>query len=90
MQDNPLFQSAENLFANLVRPLNGKHIVRAIVAYVLNEAGELLIHEDATDSEELAALKKKIAGRKRKPAAAAEETEPEPETEGDDIAGKAD
>lgn len=92
MQNNPLFESAENLFANIVRPLNGKHVVRAVVAYLLNEAGELLTHEDATDSEELAALKKKIKATKRKRPANADGQgeELEGETEGEDLAGKAD
>lgn len=95
MQNNPLFPSPENLFGNIVRPLNGKHIVRAVVAYLLNEAGELLTHEDATDSEELAALKKKIAASKRKRPAKEDGADPfegngnGPENEGDDLAGKA-
>lgn len=77
-----------NLFSNIIRPLNDKHVVSAIVAFVLDEAGRLLIHEDATDSEALKDLKKKVFGKNNKKAAP--DVDPDAEIEGDDLAGKAD
>lgn len=62
---------SNDAFSNIVRPLNAKHIVRAIIAFVLNEAGELLTHEDG-DTEELKALKARVRAKlKGRKAAAA-------------------
>lgn len=82
----------ENPFDRIVRPLNSKHGVRAIIAFILTEAGELLRHEDGGE-DEIRTLKKKISARKAKAQAdqAGEQAgDGEPENDGDALAGKAD
>lgn len=87
-------ENPENPFSRIVRPLNAKHTVRAIIAFILTEAGELLRHEDG-DTEEIKILKKKISAKRAKvtaelAAAEKEDGDQEPENQGDDLAGKAD
>ena len=75
----------ETPFDRIVRPLNGKHIVRAILAFVLTEAGELLSHEDG-DPEELKALKARVKVKAQKAAKAAQAEEEEGEEDGGQVA----
>ncbi len=77
----------ENPFDRIVRPLNEKHIVRAILAFVLTEAGELLSHEDG-DPEELKALKARVKVKAAKAAKAAQAGEEEGEEEGGQVAAE--
>lgn len=74
----------ENPLGNVIRPLNSKHAVSAIIAFALTAAGDLVDYADG-HPEQVALLKKKISAAKAAKKAKSAEVEPE----GDDLAGKA-